>query len=146
MSLRAKIRGNRNFFPILPVSMWLLCALFSFSVIFLCCVFSVVFLSCISLLFYSLCYVLALSFVVDAVFFADLPILLPSVGLSLLLRIIIRIGAFRGSEAKKNRVLYCGWVVCIRKKGGRDIYVSHPPYVFGCVISCAGMMLCCCVG
>ena len=35
------------------------------------------------LLFCSLCYVFALSFVVDAVFFADLPILLPSVGLSL---------------------------------------------------------------
>lgn len=63
--------------------------------------FSIIFLSCISLLFYSLCYVLALSFVVDAVFFADLPILLPSVGLSLLLCVIIRLGVFRGSEAKK---------------------------------------------
>ena len=84
--------------------MWLLCALSSFSAIFLCCVFllcfSVVFFSCISLLFCSLCYVLVLSFVVDAVFFADLPILLPSVGLSSLLCVIIRLGVFRGSEAK----------------------------------------------
>ena len=72
--------------------MWLLYAIFSFSVIFL---------SCISLLFCSLCYVLALSFVVDAVFFADLPILLPSVGFSSLLCVIIRLGVFRGSEAKK---------------------------------------------
>ena len=53
------------------------------------------------LLFFSLCYVLALSFVVDAVFFADLPILLPSVGLSSLLRVIIHLGVFRGSKAKK---------------------------------------------
>ena len=85
--------------------MRLLYALFSFSTISFCCVFllffSVVFLSCISLLFCSLCYVLVLSFVVDAVFFADLPILLPSVGLSLLLCVIIRLGVFRGSEAKK---------------------------------------------
>ena len=64
--------------------------------------FSVVFFGCISLLFFSLCYVLVLSFVVDAVFFADLPILLPSVGLSLLLCVIIRLGVFRGSEAKKK--------------------------------------------
>ena len=56
--------------------------------------------SCISLLFCSLCYVLALSFVVDAVFFADLPILLPSVGFSPLLCVIIRLGVFRVSEAK----------------------------------------------
>ena len=107
--------------------------------------FSVVFFSCVSLLFCSLCYVLVLSFVVDAVFFADLPILLPSVGLSLLLCVIIRLGVFRGSEAKKW-VLCCGWVVCIRKKGGRDICVSHPPLCLWLVISCAGMMLCCCVG
>ena len=60
--------------------------------------FSVVF----PLLFCSLCYVLVLSFVVDAVFFADLPILLPSVGLSSLLRVIIHLGVFRGSEAKKK--------------------------------------------
>lgn len=71
---------------------------------FLCYVFrlcfSVVFFYCISLLFYSLCYILVLSFVVDAVFFADLPILLPSAGFSLLLCVIIRLGVFRGSEAK----------------------------------------------
>ena len=63
--------------------------------------FSVVFFSCISLLFLSLCYVLVLSFVVDAVFFADLPILLPSVGFSLFLCVIVRLGVFRVSEAKK---------------------------------------------
>ena len=63
--------------------------------------FSVVFFSCISPLFLHLCCVLVLSFVVDAVFFADLPILLPSVGLSSLLCVIIRLGVFRGSEAKK---------------------------------------------
>ena len=44
---------------------------------------SILIFCCVSLLFFSLRYVLALSFVVDAVFFADLPILLPSVGLSL---------------------------------------------------------------
>ena len=66
---------------------------------------SVVFRLCFSpvfpLSFVSLCYVFVLSFVVDAVFFADLPILLPSVGISLLLCVIIRLGVFRGSEAKK---------------------------------------------
>ena len=93
VSLRAKKNGeNKNCFSVLPVSMRLLYALSSFSAIFL---------SCISLLFFSLRYVLALSFVVDAVFFADLPILLPSVGFSLLLCVIVRLGVFRGSEAKK---------------------------------------------
>ena len=124
----------RIVFLVLPMSVWLLYALFSFSAIFLCCVFllcfSAVFFCCVSLLFFSLRYVLALSFVVDAVFFADLPILLPSVGLSLLLCVIIRLGVFRGSEAKKW-VLCCACVVYIRKKGGRDICVPHPPYVFG---------------
>ena len=45
-------------------------------------------------------------------FFADLPILLPSVGLSLLLCVIIRLGVFRGSEAKK--IGFCvvvGWYI-----------------------------------
>ena len=92
--------------------------------------FSVVFFSCISLLFLSLCFVSVLSFVVDAVFFVDLPILLPSVGFSLFLCVIVRLGVFRGSEAKKW-VLCCACVVYIRKKGGRDICVPHPPYVFG---------------
>ena len=100
-------------------------SIFSFYILILC-----YFLCCVFRLFYSPCYVLVLSFVVDAVFFADLPILLPSVGLSLLLCAIIRLGVFRGSEAK-NKVLCCGWVVYIRKKGGRDICVSHPPYTFG---------------
>ena len=63
-------------------------------------VYSIVFSVVFPLLFYSLCYVFALSFVVDAVFFADLPILLPSVGLSPLLCVIICLGVFRGSEAK----------------------------------------------
>ena len=121
VSLRAKNGENKNCFSVLPVSMWLLYALFSFSAIFFCCV---------SLLFFSLRYVLALSFVVDAVFFADLPILLPSVGFSLFLCVIVRLGVFRGSEAKKW-VLCCACVVYIRKKGGRDICVPHPPYVFG---------------
>lgn len=71
--------------------------------------FSVVFFFCISLLFYSLCYVLVLSFVVTAVFFADLPILLPSVGFSSLSCVIIRLGVFRGSEAKNlGFVLWLG--------------------------------------
>ena len=92
--------------------------------------FSAVFFCCVSLLFFSLCYVLALSFVVDAVFFADLPILLPSVGLSSLLCVIIRLGVFRGSEAEKSVFVLCLCGV-YTKKGGRDICVPHPPYVFG---------------
>ena len=115
--------------------MRLLYALFSFSAIFLCCVFllcfSVVFFSCISLLFLSLRYVLALSFVVDAVFFADLPILLPSVGLSLLLCVIIRLGVFRGSEAKKLRFCVVVGLYIYGKRADETFLVSHPPYVFG---------------
>ena len=82
--------------------MWLLYALFSFSAVSSAssAVFFGWFLSCISPLFLPLYYVFVLSFVVDAVFFADLPILLPSVGLSPLLCVIIRLGVFRGSEAK----------------------------------------------
>ena len=125
-----KKRGNVNCFSYSTcayvVVMRSILILYSHSL--LC--FSVVFLSCISLSFYSPCYVLVLSFIVDAVFFADLPILLPSVGFSPSLRVIIRLGVFRGSEAEKIG-LCCGWVVYIRKKGGRDICVSHPPYVFG---------------
>ena len=68
--------------------MRLLCTLFPFSVISFCC-FSVLY------------YVFVLCFVVTVVFFTDLPILLPSVGLSPLLRVIIRLGVFRGSEAEK---------------------------------------------
>lgn len=121
-------------FLILSVSVWLLYTLFSFYILVLC-------------YFLLLCYVLVLSFVVDAVFFADLPILLPSVGLSLLLCVIIRLGVFRGSEEKKNRFLCCGWVVCIRKKkGGRDFLSVPSALCLWLVISCVGMMLCCCVG
>mgnify|MGYP003426627328 CR=1 FL=1 len=97
---------------------------------------SVVFFGCISLLFCSLCYVLALSFVVDAVFFADLPILLPSVGFSLLLCVIIRLGVFRGSEAKKF-----GFCVVV----GWYIYGKRADETFVCPIrpmSLAGYFLC----
>ena len=89
MSLRAKNGENKNCFSC-PTYVCLVII----RPIFIFC--------CISLLFCSLCYVLVLSFVVDAVFFADLPILLPSVGLSLFLCIIIRLGVFRGSEAEKS--------------------------------------------
>ena len=113
--------------------------LFSYAVFF-CCVFllcfSAVFFCCVSLLFFSLRYVLALSFVVDAVFFADLPILLPSVGLSSLLCVIIRLGVFRGSEAKKNRFrVVVGWY----------IYGKRADETFVCPIrpmSLAGYFLC----
>ena len=150
--------GNKNCFSVLPMSVWLLCALFSFSAIFLCCVFLLCFSPvspycfslCVSLLFFSLRYVLALSFVVDAVFFADLPILLPSVGFSPLLCAIIRLGVFRGSEAEK--IGFCVVLVwCIYEKRADETFVCpiRPMSLAGyacCVISCAGMMLCCCVG
>ena len=72
--------------------------------------------------FYSLCCVFVLSFVVDAVFFADLPILLPSVGLSPLLCAIIRLGVFRGSEAKK--IGFCVVLVwCIYEKRADETFV-----------------------
>ena len=72
--------------------------IFTLSIIL--CVLLLVILVCFPL-FYSLCYIFVLSFVVDAVFFADLPILLPSVGLSLFSCVIIHLSVFRGSEAKK---------------------------------------------
>ena len=93
---------------------------------------------------------LALSFVVDAVFFADLPILLPSVGLYSLLRVIIRLGVFRGSEAKK--IGFCvvvGRYVYGKRADETFVCPIRPMSLAGyacCVISCAGMMLCCCVG
>ena len=86
-------RGRK--FDFLPL-FFLLCQIVNYLPCTLYCVFS-----SISPLFCSLCYVLALSFVVTAVFFADLPILLPSAGLSLFLCVIIRLGVFRGSKAKK---------------------------------------------
>ena len=102
--------------------------------------FSAVFFGC----FYSLCCVFVLSFVVDAVFFADLPILLPSVGLSLFLCVIIRLGVFRGSEAEKC-VFVLWWGICTEK--GRTRHLCAPSALcLWLVISCAGMMLCCCVG
>lgn len=86
--------------------------------------------------FSSLCYVLVLSFVVDAVFFADLPILLPSVGFYPLLCVIIRLGVFRGSEAKK--IVFCVVVVWY-------IYGKRADETFVCPIrpmSLAGYFLC----
>ena len=122
--------------------------LFSYAVFF-CCVFllcfSAVFFCCVSLLFFSLRYVLALSFVVDAVFFADLPILLPSVGFSLFLCVIVRLGVFRGSEAKKS--VFVLWLGGVYTEKGRTRHLCAPSALcLWLVISCAGMMLCCCVG
>ena len=75
-------------------------------------------------LFLPLCYVFVLSFVVDAVFFADLPILLPSVGFSPLLCVIIRLGVFRGSEAKKWVFVLC---LCgVYTKKGRTRHLCAP--------------------
>ena len=98
--------------------------------------FSVVFFSCVSLLFLSLCYVSVLSFVVDAVFFADLPILLPSVGLSLLLCVIIRLGVFRGSEAKK--IGFCVVVgLCVYGKRADETFVCPiRPMSLACYFLC----------
>ena len=78
-----------------------------FTLSILLCVLLLIILVCFSL-FYSLCYVFVLSFVVDAVFFADLPILLPSVGFYSLLCVIIRLGIFRGSEAKNKVCVVVG--------------------------------------
>ena len=101
VSLRAKNGENKNCisYPIC-VYVVIIRSILIFCYFPMLC-FSAVFFCCISLLFFSLRYVLALSFVVDAVFFVDLPILLPPVGLSSLLCVIIRLGVFRGSEAKK---------------------------------------------
>ena len=145
VSLRAKNGENKNcfscptcFYVVIIRSILILCY-------FPMLCFSVVFFSCISLLFLSLCYVLVLSFVVDAVFFADLPILLPSVGLSSLLCIIIRLGVFRGSEAEKSVFVLC---LCgVYTKKGRTRHLCAPSALcLWLVISCAGMMSCCCVG
>ena len=118
---------------------------YSRSLLFSLLCFSVVFFSCISLLFLSLCYVLVLYLVVTAVFFADLPILLPSVGLSLLLCVIIRLGVFRGSEAKN--LCFVLWLGSIYTEKGRTRHLCAPSALcLWLVISCAGMMSCCCVG
>ena len=90
-----------------------------------------VFFCCVSLLFFSLRYVLVLYLVVTAVFFADLPILLPSVWLSPLLCIIVRLGVFRGSEAKKLRFCVVVGLYIYGKRADETFLVSHPPYVFG---------------
>ena len=130
VSLRAKKRVNRNCFSYPTCSYVVIMRSIPILYYFLLLCFSVVFFGCISLSFYSPCYVLVLYFVVDAVFFADLPILLSSVGLSPLLCVIFALVFFVALRLK-IRFLCCGWVVYIRKKGGRDICVSHPPYVFG---------------
>ena len=104
-----------------------------------------VFFSCVSLLYLPVISLSVLSFVVDAVFFADLPILLPSVGLSSLLCVIIRLGVFRGSEAKKSGFVLCLGGVYTEK--GRTRHLCAPSALcLWLVISCAGMMSCCYVG
>ena len=141
-----KKRGNKNCFSSCPTCV---CVVIMRSILILCyfpmLCFSVVFFCRVSLLFCSLCYVFALSFVVDAVFFADLPILFPSVGFSLFLCIIIRLGVFRGSEAEKSVFVLC---LCgVYTKKGRTRHLCAPSALcLWLVISCAGMMLCCCVG
>ena len=146
VSLRAKNGENKNCFSyptcVYVVIMRSILILYSHSIFS----FSIIFLSCISLLFCSLCYVLVLYLVVTAVFFADLPILLPSVGFSPLLCVIVRLGVFRGSEAKKLR--FCVVVgLCVYGKRADETFVCpiRPMSLAGyacCVISCAGMMLC----
>ena len=145
MSLRAKNGENKNCFSC-PTYV---CLVIIRSILIFCyfpmLCFSAVFFCCVSLLFFSLRYVLALSFVVDAVFFADLPILLPSVGFSLFLCVIVRLGVFRGSEAKKLVFVLC---LCgVYTKKGRTRHLCAPSALcLWLVISCAGMMSCCCVG
>ena len=141
MALRTKNWENKNCFSyptcFYVVIMRSILILYSHSLLFFPPVFP--------LLFCSLCYVSVLSFVVDAVFFADLPILLPSVGLSLFLCIIIRLGVFRGSEAKK--CVFVLWWGSMYTKKGRTRHLCAPSALcLWLVISCAGMMLCCCVG
>lgn len=84
---------KRGKYELIFLSYLCLCGCYTLYSRFLLC-FSAVFFCCISLLFYSLYYVFVLSFVVTVVFFADLPILLPSVGFSLFLCVIIRLGVF----------------------------------------------------
>ena len=149
MSLRAKNGENKNCFSCPTYVCLVIIRSILIFCYFLCYVFrlcfSVVFFCCVSLLFFSLRYVLALSFVVDAVLFADLPILLPSVGFSLFLCVIVRLGVFRGSEAKKSGFVLCLCGVYTEK--GRTRHLCAPSALcLWLVISCAGMMLCCCVG
>ena len=87
-----------------------------------------------------MCYVLVLSFVVNAVFFADLPILLPSVGLSLLLCVIIRLGVFRGSEAKKSGFVL--WLGSMYTEKGRTRHLCAPSALCLWLVMPAGHFLC----
>ena len=72
----------------------------------------------------------------DAVFFADLPILLPSVGFSPLLCIIIRLGVFRSSDAKK--IGFVLWLGGIYTEKGRTRHLCVP----SALMSLAGYFLC----
>ena len=97
--------------------------------------FSPVFFCCVSLLFFSLRYVLALSFVVDAVFFADLPILLPSVGFSLFLCVIVRLGVFVALRRKNGFCVVVGW--CIYGKRADETFVCPiRPMSLACYFLC----------
>ena len=126
VSLRAKNGENKNCFSC-PTYV---CLVIIRSILIFC-YFPMMCFSPVSPCYFSLCVMFLYCLLLWMLcFFADLPILLPSVGLSSLLCVIIRLGVFRGSEAKKS-VLCCACVVYIRKKGGRDICVPHPPYVFG---------------
>ena len=70
-----------------------------------------------------------------AVFFADLPILLPSVGFSLFLCVIIRIGVFRGSEAKNGFCVVLVW--CIYEKRADETFVCPiRPMSLACYFLC----------
>lgn len=110
--------------------------LYSHFLLFSLLCFSVVFFYCISLLFCSLCYVSVLSFVVDAVFFADLPILLPSVGFSLFLCVIVRLGVFRGSEAKKSVFVLCLCGVYTEKRADETFVCPIRPMSLACYFLC----------
>ena len=132
MSLRAKNGENKNCFFLSYLCLFGYYTLYSRFLLFSYAVF----FCCISLLFFSLRYVLALSFVVDAVFFADLPILLPSVGLSSLLCVIIRLGVFRGSEAKKSVFVLCLCGVYTEKRADETFVCPIRPMSLACYFLC----------
>ena len=127
MSLRAKTEKNKNCFSY-PTCVHVVIM----RSILILCYFSLLYLP----LFIPLCCVLVLSFVVDAVFFADLPILLPSVGISPSLRVIIRLGVFRGSETEK--IGFCvvvGWYINGKRADETFVCPIRP-------MSLAGYFLC----
>ena len=71
-----------------------------------------------------------------AVFFADLPILLPSVGLSSLLCVIIRLGVFRGSEAKKLRFCVVVGLYIYGKRADETFVCPIRPMSLACYFLC----------